>query len=123
MAWASTALVTPNAITDNQMLEIQTYLAAKYRTAGVQVSGEVDAVLLPASTSLVRLAPPSFLAAYTFHFKQKQRLDEAGKAFRRLADSYVRFGELAKAGVRTLVAERLPSISPLPSGVADVVAS
>lgn len=25
----------------------------------------------------------------------KQRLDEAGKAFRRLADSYVRFGELA----------------------------
>ena len=39
--------------------------------------GEVDVVLLPASTALVRLAPPSFLAAYTFNFKQKERLNEA----------------------------------------------
>jgi transcription-repair coupling factor (superfamily II helicase) len=39
--------------------------------------GEVDVVLMPASTALVRLAPPSFLAAYTFHFKQKERLNEA----------------------------------------------
>ncbi|MEO7853862.1 MAG: transcription-repair coupling factor, partial [Rubrivivax sp.] len=40
-------------------------------------SGAVDVVLLPATTSLTRLAPPSFLAAYTFHFKQKMKLDEA----------------------------------------------
>ncbi|MEJ6005344.1 transcription-repair coupling factor [Paucibacter sp. AS339] len=39
---------------------------------------ELDVVLLPASTALTRLAPPSFLAATTFNFKQKQRLDEAG---------------------------------------------
>ncbi|MGZ5204725.1 MAG: transcription-repair coupling factor [Caldimonas sp.] len=39
--------------------------------------GEVDVVLMPAATALVRLAPPSFLAAYTFEFRQKQRLDEA----------------------------------------------
>jgi transcription-repair coupling factor (superfamily II helicase) len=39
--------------------------------------GEVDVVLMPATTALVRLAPPSFLAAYTFEFRQKQRLDEA----------------------------------------------
>ncbi|WP_157269938.1 transcription-repair coupling factor [Azohydromonas aeria] len=38
---------------------------------------DVDVVLLPATTALARLAPPSFLAAYTFNFKQKQRLDEA----------------------------------------------
>jgi transcription-repair coupling factor (superfamily II helicase) len=38
--------------------------------------GEVDVVLMPASTALVRLAPPSFLAAYTFHFRQKEKLDE-----------------------------------------------
>ena len=37
----------------------------------------VDVVLLPASTALTRLAPPSFLAATTFNFKQKARLDEA----------------------------------------------
>ncbi|HZV92992.1 MAG TPA: transcription-repair coupling factor, partial [Caldimonas sp.] len=39
--------------------------------------GEVDVVVMPATTALVRLAPPSFIAAYTFEFRQKQRLDEA----------------------------------------------
>ena len=34
--------------------------------------GEVDVVLMPASTALVRLAPPSFLAGYTFHFKTRK---------------------------------------------------
>jgi transcription-repair coupling factor (superfamily II helicase) len=38
---------------------------------------DVDVVLLPATTGLGRLAPPSFLAAYTFQFRQKQKLDEA----------------------------------------------
>jgi transcription-repair coupling factor (superfamily II helicase) len=37
----------------------------------------IDVVLMPASTALTRLAPPSFLAGTTFNFKQKQRLDEA----------------------------------------------
>ncbi|MDN3919989.1 transcription-repair coupling factor [Roseateles violae] len=37
----------------------------------------VDVVLLPATTALTRLAPTSFLAATTFNFRQKQRLDEA----------------------------------------------
>ncbi len=39
--------------------------------------GEVDVVLLPATTALTRLAPPSFLAGTTFSFKQKTQLDEA----------------------------------------------
>ncbi|MDI9330827.1 MAG: transcription-repair coupling factor [Alphaproteobacteria bacterium] len=39
--------------------------------------GEADLVLVPASTALYRVAPPSFLAGYTFHFKVKQQLDEA----------------------------------------------
>ncbi|MET0517476.1 MAG: transcription-repair coupling factor, partial [Burkholderiaceae bacterium] len=38
---------------------------------------DVDVVLLPATTALTRLAPPSFLAATTFNFKLKSRLDEA----------------------------------------------
>lgn len=33
-----------------------------------------DILLVGASTALYRLAPPSFMAAYTFHFKQGQRL-------------------------------------------------
>ncbi|MDO9252543.1 MAG: transcription-repair coupling factor [Hydrogenophaga sp.] len=36
-----------------------------------------DVVLVPATTALYRLAPPSFLAGYTFRFKVKQKLDEA----------------------------------------------
>ncbi|WP_299513143.1 CarD family transcriptional regulator, partial [uncultured Limnohabitans sp.] len=36
-----------------------------------------DVVLVPATTALYRLAPPSFLAGYTFEFKVKQKLDEA----------------------------------------------
>ena len=39
--------------------------------------GEADLVLIPASTALYRVAPPSFLAGYTFHFKVKQKLDES----------------------------------------------
>jgi transcription-repair coupling factor (superfamily II helicase) len=36
-----------------------------------------DVVIVPATTALYRLAPPGFLAGYTFHFKVKQKLDEA----------------------------------------------
>jgi len=39
--------------------------------------GGADVLVLPATTALYRLAPPSFLAAYTFQFKVKQSLDEA----------------------------------------------
>ncbi|SDD03360.1 transcription-repair coupling factor [Cupriavidus sp. YR651] len=38
--------------------------------------GQCDVMLVPATTALYRLAPPSFLAAYTFFFKQGERLDE-----------------------------------------------
>ncbi|HRK37204.1 MAG TPA: transcription-repair coupling factor [Burkholderiaceae bacterium] len=36
-----------------------------------------DVVIVPATTALYRLAPPSFLAGYTFHFKTGQKLNEA----------------------------------------------
>ncbi|QJC56042.1 Transcription-repair-coupling factor [Polaromonas vacuolata] len=36
-----------------------------------------DLIIVPATTALYRLAPPSFLAGYTFEFKVKQKLDEA----------------------------------------------
>jgi hypothetical protein len=48
-------------------------LATLWRIRG----GDVDVLLMPATTALVRLAPPSFIAGYTFHFKTRQRLDEA----------------------------------------------
>jgi len=39
-------------------------------------NGQCDVLLVPATTALVRLAPPSFLAAYTFFFKQGEKLDD-----------------------------------------------
>ena len=52
-------------------------LATLWRLLQHGSNADVDVVLLPASTALVRLAPPSFLAAYTFNFKQKEKLNEA----------------------------------------------
>ncbi|MFM2119072.1 MAG: hypothetical protein RL722_540, partial [Pseudomonadota bacterium] len=52
-------------------------LATLWRVLRGTGDERVDLLLLPATTALTRLAPPSFLAAYTFAFKQKQQLDEA----------------------------------------------
>ncbi len=40
--------------------------------------GGCDLVLVPASTALYRMAPPAYLAAYTFFLKQGQKLDLDG---------------------------------------------
>ena len=39
-------------------------------------NGRCDVLLVPASTALLRIAPPAFLAAHTFYFKQGETLDE-----------------------------------------------
>jgi transcription-repair coupling factor (superfamily II helicase) len=39
--------------------------------------GDADVIVVPATTALYRVAPPSFLAGYTFHFQVKQKLHEA----------------------------------------------
>ena len=52
-------------------------LATLWRISQRDKENGADLVLIPATTALYRLAPPSFLAAYTFHFKVRQKLDEA----------------------------------------------
>lgn len=59
---------------------------------------EVDVVLMPASTALVRLAPPSFLAAYTFHFKQKEKLDEAALKSQLTLAGYTHVSQVVSPG-------------------------
>ncbi|KQT07624.1 transcription-repair coupling factor [Ramlibacter sp. Leaf400] len=39
--------------------------------------GEADVVIVPATTALYRVAPPAFLAGYTFHFAVQQKLQES----------------------------------------------
>ena len=52
-------------------------LATLWRISQHDKETGADVVIVPATTALYRLAPPSFLAGYTFHFKVKQKLDEA----------------------------------------------
>ena len=52
-------------------------LATLWRISQRDHDTGADVVLVPATTALYRLAPPSFLAGYTFQFKVKQKLDEA----------------------------------------------
>nr|WP_315493397.1 transcription-repair coupling factor [uncultured Rhodoferax sp.] len=52
-------------------------LATLWRISQRDKETGADVVIVPATTALYRLAPPSFLAGYTFEFKVKQKLDEA----------------------------------------------
>ncbi len=51
-------------------------LATLWRISQRDKETGADVVIVPATTALYRLAPPAFLAGYTFHFKVKQKLDE-----------------------------------------------
>ncbi|MEO8858284.1 MAG: transcription-repair coupling factor, partial [Burkholderiaceae bacterium] len=52
-------------------------LATLWRISQRDKEKGADLVLVPATTALYRLSPPSFLARYTFHFRVRQKLDEA----------------------------------------------
>ncbi len=52
-------------------------LATLWRIQQRSKESGADVIIVPATTALYRLAPPSFLAGYTFEFKVKQKLDEA----------------------------------------------
>ena len=59
---------------------------------------DVDVVLLPATTALTRLAPPAFLAATTFNFKTKQRLDEASLKSQLTLGGYTHVSQVVSPG-------------------------
>ncbi|WP_445207639.1 transcription-repair coupling factor [Aquabacterium sp. G14] len=84
---------------------------------GVKAETGVDVVLLPATTALTRLAPPSFLAAYTFHFKQKQKLDEAALKSQLTLAGYNHVSQVVSPGeyaVRGGLIDLYPMGSPVP---------
>ncbi len=73
-------------------------LATLWRLLQHSGQGEVDVVLMPASTALVRLAPPSFLAGYTFHFKQKEKLNEAALKSQLTLAGYTHVSQVVSPG-------------------------
>ena len=53
----------------------QDLVSERLATLWSTLQGQVDILLVPASTAVNRLAPPEFMAAYTFEFKKVQKLD------------------------------------------------
>jgi len=88
-------------------------LATLWRVRG----RELDVVLLPATTALTRLAPPGFLAGYTFHFKHKMRLDEAALKSQLTLAGYSHVSQVVSPGeyaVRGGLIDLFPMGSPVP---------
>ena len=88
-------------------------LATLWRVRG----RDLDVVLLPATTALARLAPPGFLAGYTFHFRQKMRLDEAALKGQLTLAGYQHVSQVVSPGeyaVRGGLIDLFPMGSPVP---------
>ncbi|HCY15318.1 MAG: transcription-repair coupling factor [Curvibacter sp. GWA2_64_110] len=85
---------------------------------GRRSDGETaDVVVIPATTALYRLAPPSFLAAYTFEFKVKQKLDESQLKAQLTLAGYNHVTQVVSPGeyaVRGGLIDLFPMGSPVP---------
>ncbi|MBD8726018.1 transcription-repair coupling factor [Oxalobacteraceae sp. CFBP 13708] len=80
-------------------------------------NGQCDVLMVPATTALVRLAPPSFLAAYTFFFRQGERLDEARLKAQLTLAGYTHVSQVMSPGeysVRGGLIDLFPMGSALP---------
>ncbi|WP_175041536.1 transcription-repair coupling factor [Duganella vulcania] len=80
-------------------------------------SGQCDVMLVPATTALVRMAPPSFLAAYTFFFKKGESLDEARLKSQLTLAGYTHVAQVMSPGeysVRGGLIDLFPMGSALP---------
>ncbi len=76
-----------------------------------------DVVIVPATTALYRLAPPAFLAGYTFQFKVKQKLDEAKLKGQLTLAGYNHVTQVVSPGeyaVRGGLIDLFPMGSPVP---------
>ena len=51
-------------------------ISARLKALNALIHDEVDVLTIPVSTALYRLAPPAFLAAHSFSFKQGEKLNE-----------------------------------------------
>ena len=80
-------------------------------------SRQCDVLIVPATTALVRLAPPSFLAAYTFFFKKGEKLDEARLKSQLTLAGYTHVSQVMSPGeysVRGGLLDLFPMGSALP---------
>ncbi len=92
-------------------------LATLWRISQRSKDTGADVVIVPATTALYRLAPPAFLAGYTFHFKVKQKLDEAKLKSQLTLAGYSHVTQVVSPGeyaVRGGLIDLFPMGSPVP---------
>ncbi|MBX9936564.1 MAG: transcription-repair coupling factor [Burkholderiaceae bacterium] len=92
-------------------------LAALWRIRQKTQDTGADVVIVPATTALYRLAPPSFMAGYTFHFKVGQKLDEAKFRAQLTLAGYNHVTQVVSPGeyaVRGGLMDLFPMGSPVP---------
>jgi transcription-repair coupling factor (superfamily II helicase) len=92
-------------------------LATLWRISQRDKDNGADVVLIPATTALYRLAPPSFLAAYTFEFKTRQKLNEAKLKAQLTLAGYSHVTQVVSPGeyaVRGGLIDLFPMGSPVP---------
>ncbi|WP_058615629.1 transcription-repair coupling factor [Tepidimonas taiwanensis] len=92
-------------------------LATLWRIQQRKADDGADVILIPATTALYRLAPPSFLAAYTFHFKVGQKLDEAKLRAQLTLAGYQHVTQVVSPGeyaVRGGLIDLFPMGAPMP---------
>ena len=95
----------------------QDLISERLRTLHALMQREVDVLTVPITTALYRLPPPSFLAAYTFSFKQKDKLDEAALRAQLMLANYAHVSQVTVPGefcVRGSLIDLFPMGSVVP---------
>jgi len=95
----------------------QDLISERLRTLHALMMQEVDVLTVPVTTALYRLAPPSFLAAYTFSFRQGDALDEASLRAQLTLANYTHMTQVSAPGefsIRGGLIDLFPMGSALP---------
>lgn len=95
----------------------QDLISERLRTLHALTMHEVDVLTVPVTTALYRLAPPSFLAAYTFSFRQGDKLDEAQLRAQLMLANYTHMTQVSAPGefsIRGGLIDLFPMGSVLP---------
>ncbi|KAF4513728.1 UNVERIFIED_CONTAM: hypothetical protein B566_EDAN011647 [Ephemera danica] len=95
----------------------QDLVSERLATLWAATQGELDILLVPASTAVYRLAPPAFLAAYTFAFKKGEKLDAERFRHQVTLAGYAHVTQVVAPGeysIRGGLIDLFPMGSPLP---------
>ena len=95
----------------------QDLVSERLATLWAAMQGELDILLVPASTAVNRLAPPEFMAAYTFAFKKGERLNADKFREQVTLAGYAHVTQVVSPGeysIRGGLIDLFPMGSPLP---------